>query len=473
MAVDTFCASLVLTPSWNKERVLLVCAIDGIRLCQDGQREQESSFRAVEWVERFAPRRMAEVRAFVAQARVSEFSLRDVDDQNLMALLRTRLRTGELVAIREPSFEVEDEHVSSQRRLVREIEAKSRKRLNYGGRLYRLAVGLQLGRLPDRESYEVVRRQDAVAVLSGLAQQGGAAGADLGKLLGEAGAMLTQDWRPPFSPDGLVLLRRVSERRAPTADLGPALTPSQIRKLSKKDWIEIEVVDQDGEPLSWHYQLELADQDVREGELDDDGFVGVYEIESGSCKLVLGEVKVASAAVAKESEEPAEADVPNVGEPEAPEDAPEPEDSSFDFGEVPDLDVEETVPIKLRFKLLDLLGKPVAGATVSIAGTNVIADGDGMVETEVNEGSQNVQATLPSGEVALHVGSLNPQDDSNSDDGFKMRLFNMGFLWDTNVDPSDDEMVIALQDFQAEYKIKLSGQLDDATKAKLVDVYGC
>jgi len=106
-----------------------------------------------------------------------------------------------------------------------------------------------------------------------------------------------------------------------------------------------------------------------------------------------------------------------------------------------------------------------------VAGSAVTTDGDGMVETEVSQGPQNISATLPDGEIALGVGELDPQD--SSDAGFKMRLFNMGFLWDTDVAPSDDEMVIALQDFQAEYKIKLSGQLDDATKAKLVEVYGC
>ena len=82
------------------------------------------------------------------------------------------------------------------------------------------------------------------------------------------------------------------------------------------------MVDQDGEPYSTHYRLELADQSVREGELDDEGSVGVYEIESGNCKVVLGEVKQAEAAeaAAKEAEEPVEAEAPDVAEPEAPED---------------------------------------------------------------------------------------------------------------------------------------------------------
>jgi hypothetical protein len=43
-----------------------------------------------------------------------------------------------------------------------------------------------------------------------------------------------------------------------------------------------------------HYRLELASSSVREGELDEDGCLNVSEIESGTCKLTLGEVKLAA-----------------------------------------------------------------------------------------------------------------------------------------------------------------------------------
>ena len=34
-------------------------------------------------------------------------------------------------------------------------------------------------------------------------------------------------------------------------------------------------------------------------------------------------------------------------------------------------------------------------------------------------------------------------------------------------------MILALQDFQAQFQIEVTGKLDDATKAKLAEVYGC
>ena len=126
---------------------------------------------------------------------------------------------------------------------------------------------------------------------------------------------------------------------------------------------------------------------------------------------------------------------------------------------------------KLRFKLLDLQGKPMGGATVSIAGTTVTADSQGMVETEVDASPGGIQATLATEDVSLDASALDAA--STEDFAWKARLFNMGFLWDINADPTDDEMIIALQDFQAEYKVAVTGQLDDATKTKLSEVYGC
>jgi hypothetical protein len=128
-------------------------------------------------------------------------------------------------------------------------------------------------------------------------------------------------------------------------------------------------------------------------------------------------------------------------------------------------------PLKLRLTLLDLAAKPMPNAPVTVAGTSLTTDGNGLVEATVDKGAKD--ATLDSGgsEVDLSLGGLNPSDDT-SDAGYKARLYNLGFLWDSSVDDADDEMVIALQDFQAQYSLTVSGQLDDATKAQLQQTYG-
>ena len=128
-------------------------------------------------------------------------------------------------------------------------------------------------------------------------------------------------------------------------------------------------------------------------------------------------------------------------------------------------------PLKLRLVLLDLAANPIASAPVTVAGTALTTDGNGLVEASIDKTAQRVPLDVASAEGDLDVGALNPPDDA-TDAGYKARLFNLGFLWDDTVDDTDDEMVVALQDFQAQYALDTSGQLDDATKAQLLQTYG-
>lgn len=60
--------------------------------------------------------------------------------------------------------------------------------------------------------------------------------------------------------------------------------PPDNRK--EKTWIEIRLVDQDGNPVSGgKYKLKITDGSVREGSLDDDGRVKVSGIDPGTCTL--------------------------------------------------------------------------------------------------------------------------------------------------------------------------------------------
>jgi len=469
IVADISCASLRLTSPWDKECVVLVRATDAIRLCRDDGYEELPSHQALAWLKRLGRQQAAEVRAFVSGTRISSVSLAKVDDPSLLTLLRGKVRMGELAAILEGDGVGSGEGDSgiAQRRLIREIEAKTQRRLSYGGRQYRLVVDASLRRLSDRDSYEVVKHQDAVTVLRGLAGQGGPGSSGLGTVLTEAADMLTQDWRPPQTPDGLVLLRRILVKNAYKPDMEPALTPSQIKTLGKSDWIEIDLVDQDDEPYATHYKLELVDRSVREGEFDSDGYLGVFEIESGTCKLTVGETKLPAgeaeaARTTTATTEKSEGPGTPTGAPQVP---------SPEFEAQAAAPVEVTIPNILRLKLLDLLGNPAAGVTVSVVGKEVTSDDDGMVETEVNAAPGSLLAILPAGEVSFDVGALDVT--STKDDVWKIRLFNLGFLWDAKAEVTDDEMMIALQDFQAQFEIKMTGQLDEATKAKLAEVYGC
>ncbi len=174
---------------------------------------------------------------------------------------------------------------AEQRRLVREIERRTSRRLSWQGRGYRLVADLDLGRLPDRDYYEVVCRKDADKVLAGLAGQR-AGDAALQEAFAKARDKLTADWRLPFSPDGLVLLRRMVARASAPRTQEEALTPSQLAKLlAKKDWIEIEVLYENGAPYVGDYRVTHPDGSVSKDCLDKEGFWGLYEIESGTYRF--------------------------------------------------------------------------------------------------------------------------------------------------------------------------------------------
>jgi hypothetical protein len=206
-------ASLVLTSFWQKQRVLLVQATDAIRLCRDCGFEKLSRAQAmacwttVSWFDR------NQVCNFILQSHITSLPLSKLDRLQLVEHLRKWLNNGVLEIVRECENGTGSESSSlvQQRRLVRTIESETRHVLSYEGRKYKLVAGDDLGKVPNRNHYEVVCRDDAIRVLDGLINQ---AGPSLVKLLAEARTRLTPDWRPPLGPDGLVLLKRIVQPRA-------------------------------------------------------------------------------------------------------------------------------------------------------------------------------------------------------------------------------------------------------------------
>ncbi len=129
-------------------------------------------------------------------------------------------------------------------------------------------------------------------------------------------------------------------------------------------------------------------------------------------------------------------------------------------------------PLKLRVKLLGADMQPVTDAACTLDGTSVTSDGDGIVEVPVDKLKAGSTLSVDGSDLALSIGRLDPLDDT-TEAGWMARLFNLGFLIDPTVPDDGEELTFALEDFQAEYSLDVSGTLDDATKSKLKDVYGC
>lgn len=62
-------------------------------------------------------------------------------------------------------------------------------------------------------------------------------------------------------------------------------------EIEEKSWIEIEMVDEEDEPVpSEKYKITLPDDSVAQGTLDNKGFARVEGIDPGTCKITFPEL---------------------------------------------------------------------------------------------------------------------------------------------------------------------------------------
>jgi hypothetical protein len=101
----------------------------------------------------------------------------------------------------------------------------------------------------------------------------------------KAATALLEDARFGLNENGLLLLKIVPVSSAAVARQ-PAMTPSQIKQMSETHWIEILVVDEDGEPVSdQQYTLRLTDGSTQEGRLDGSGRIYLSSIQPGVVEI--------------------------------------------------------------------------------------------------------------------------------------------------------------------------------------------
>jgi len=241
VAVDYFSLSLL----GAQDPILLVGANDAIRLCRSGEFEELSEWEAISSIEGAAVRNMFTFRCLLSRLRLTSTSLRDLDDHQVLMLVTRSLRTNELVAVRRQSGGARKREsgqatsTPAQRRLVAAIETATRGRIVHAGRRYKLIADLDLAKLPGRDDFEVVPHDAAVEVLNAVAADSGS-NQRPAELFVQARDQLTRDWRPPLTPDGLILLRK-ARRMAVVQILEPALTPSQLAQLEPDTVMDTEV----------------------------------------------------------------------------------------------------------------------------------------------------------------------------------------------------------------------------------------
>lgn len=105
---------------------------------------------------------------------------------------------------------------------------------------------------------------------------------------------------------------------------------------------------------------------------------------------------------------------------------------------------------------IELNGKIIQGKT----------NGEGEIEHFIPGETASGQLMFKNGleKYPLNIGYLNPVETIR---GVQQRLNNLGFICGSEDGELSDKMTEALKKFQSEYKLEESGEVDEATKAKL------
>lgn len=131
----------------------------------------------------------------------------------------------------------------------------------------------------------------------------------------------------------------------------------------------------------------------------------------------------------------------------------------------------------LRLVVRDFDHEPVVGAkaTLEVEGqvVDLVTDGDGRIEQQVPLNARRGTLHVPDVglELALDIGMLDPVD---MDTGWRARLVNLGYFHGDaeDSDGGNERWDWALQEFQCDHGLEVSGEADDATRAKLLELCG-
>lgn len=136
------------------------------------------------------------------------------------------------------------------------------------------------------ESYQIVPASEANQVLAKLSAAPNVPRHEI-LALSEIADMLT-DTVTQHTDAGILLLRKTPIRHAAAASGGMALTPSQLLRLRTKEkhWIEIELVDENGEAVAGEeYLIVTPNNASHSGVTDPAGYARLDGIDPGSCRV--------------------------------------------------------------------------------------------------------------------------------------------------------------------------------------------
>ncbi len=130
----------------------------------------------------------------------------------------------------------------------------------------------------------------------------------------------------------------------------------------------------------------------------------------------------------------------------------------------------------LRFTLKGADEKPISGKKVTLTveneATDLATDGNGRFERNVRPNAENGKFFLPELGVGagFKIGHLDPVEEMS---GSRARLNNLGYSPGLSDDPQDRAIRSAVEEFQCDQGLTVTGDMDPATQKKLAEAHGC
>jgi putative peptidoglycan binding protein len=132
-------------------------------------------------------------------------------------------------------------------------------------------------------------------------------------------------------------------------------------------------------------------------------------------------------------------------------------------------------PLMLRLALTDFHNQPIAGTacelTIQGQTLRLTSDGDGIIETPIPKNATDGVLKIPELDLELpvRIGHLDPVDE---DAGWQGRLVNLGYYPGAVGDDDAQQFRHAIEEFQCDHGLKVNGELDGPTRAKLLEAHG-
>jgi N-acetylmuramoyl-L-alanine amidase len=132
-------------------------------------------------------------------------------------------------------------------------------------------------------------------------------------------------------------------------------------------------------------------------------------------------------------------------------------------------------PLLLRLALKDFDDRPLSATAcvLEVAGVphNLSTDAQGFLQLNIPKSARSGVLRVPDLEleVPFRIGDLDPPEE---DSGWLARLINLGYYAGPAAGTDDEQIRFALEEFQCDHKLKVTGIPDGATRAKLKELHG-